>query len=55
MSGVAPQLQAHVTMGMNIGITEGQLKQVFSLIEKHISGQQAEVANNVLLKITTNK
>ena len=55
MPGVAPQLQAHVTMGMNIGITEGQLKQVFSLIEKHISGQQAEVANNVLLKITTNK
>ncbi len=54
MPGVAPQLQAHVTMGMNIGVTEGQLKQVFSLIEKHISKQQAEIAESVLSKVIAN-
>jgi 4-carboxymuconolactone decarboxylase len=51
MEGVAPQLQAHLTMGMNIGLTESELKQTFSLIEKHIGKQQAEVAKNVLSKM----
>ena len=55
MEGVASQLQAHLAVGMNIGLTESQLKQVFSLIEKHIGGQQAEVAKNVLSKIIANK
>ncbi|MCW3109160.1 MAG: hypothetical protein JWQ09_3666 [Segetibacter sp.] len=55
MEGVAPQLQAHLTMGMNTGITEIQLQQVFSLIETHIGKKQAEIAKNVLLKIKTNK
>jgi alkylhydroperoxidase/carboxymuconolactone decarboxylase family protein YurZ len=55
MEGVAPQLQSHLTMGMNTGLTESQLKQVFSLIEKHIGKKQAEVANNVLSKMTVGK
>src|SRR3954463_4914184 len=55
MQGVAPQLQAHLTMGMNTGITESELRQVFSLIEKHIGKQQAEIARNVLLKMADKK
>jgi alkylhydroperoxidase/carboxymuconolactone decarboxylase family protein YurZ len=55
MEGVAPQLQAHLTMGMNTGLTESQLKQVFSLIETHIGKKQAEIAKNVLLKVSANK
>jgi 4-carboxymuconolactone decarboxylase len=55
LEGVAPQLQAHLTMGMNIGITESQLKQVFSLIEKHIGKHEAEVAESVLSKIINDK
>src|SRR4051812_40024303 len=55
MEGVAPQLQAHVTMGMNTGLTEMQLQQVFSLIGTHIGKKQAEIAKNVLLKIKENK
>jgi 4-carboxymuconolactone decarboxylase len=51
MEGVAPQLRAHLAMGMNTGLTESQLQQVFSLIETHIGKQQAEIAKNVLLKI----
>src|SRR5436305_7811373 len=54
MDGVAPQLQAHIKMGMNTGLTQSQLKEVFSLIEKHIGKQQAEVAINVLSKIIAN-
>jgi hypothetical protein len=38
-------------MGMNTGLTESELKQVFLLIEKHIGKQQAEIANGVLSKM----
>lgn len=55
MQGVEPQLQSHLTMGMNTGLTENQLKQIFSVIETHIGKKQAEIAKQVLLKITANK
>ena len=54
MQGVAPQLQAHLKMGMNTGLTQTVLRQVFSLIEKHIGKQQAEVAESVLSKMIAN-
>src|SRR5215210_7237170 len=55
MQGVAPQLQSHLTMGKNTGLADSKLKEVFSLIEKHIGKKQAEVANNVLSKMTVGK
>jgi 4-carboxymuconolactone decarboxylase len=55
LEGVASQLEFHVAVGLNIGLTESQLKQVFSLIEKHIGKQQAEIAENVLSKILASK
>jgi alkylhydroperoxidase/carboxymuconolactone decarboxylase family protein YurZ len=55
MEGVAPQLQFHLAVGMNIGLTESQLNQVFSIIEIHIGKQQAEIAKNVLLKMSDKK
>jgi len=55
LEGVAPQLQFHLATGMNIGLTESQLNQVFSIIEIHIGKQQAEIAKNVLLKMADKK
>lgn len=55
MEGVAPQLQAHITMGLNTGLTESQLQQVFSLIETHIGKKQADTAKSVLSNMTANK
>lgn len=51
MSGVEPQLQTHIGMGMNTGITKGQLSEAFGLIEKYISKQQADSAKSILSKI----
>lgn len=51
MPGVAPQLESHLSMGMNTGLTKSQLKQVFALIEKNVSKQQAETARKSLTKI----
>jgi 4-carboxymuconolactone decarboxylase len=52
LEGVAPQLQFHLGVGLNIGFSEKQLLEVFSIIETQIGSQQAEVAKNVLAKLT---
>ncbi|MBO9683292.1 MAG: carboxymuconolactone decarboxylase family protein [Flavisolibacter sp.] len=54
MTGVEPQLQAHIGMGMNTGITKEQIEEICSIIEKNISKQQADSARNVLSKIKKN-
>jgi 4-carboxymuconolactone decarboxylase len=51
MPGVESQLESHLLMGMNTGLTESQLRQVFDLIEKNINKQQAETARKSLAKI----
>lgn len=55
MPGVEPQLESHLSMGMNTGLTQGQLLQVFDLIEENISRQQAETARRSLAKVTNAK
>jgi 4-carboxymuconolactone decarboxylase len=52
MPGVEPQLQSHLSMGVNTGLTVGQLRQVFDLIEKNISHEQAETARRSLARVT---
>lgn len=42
MSGVEPQLKAHVGMGRNTGITNAQLAQVAELIEAAVNRTQAD-------------
>jgi 4-carboxymuconolactone decarboxylase len=51
MPGVESQLESHLSMGMNTGLTESQLQQVFDLIEKNISKEQAETARRSLAKV----
>ena len=51
LDGVAPQLQFHLGVGLNIGLTESQLNQVFSIVQSQIGEKQAEVAKNELFKI----
>jgi len=55
MSGVESQLESHLSMGMNTGLTESQLQQVFDLIEKNISREQAATARKSLVKIIAAK
>lgn len=48
MPGVESQLQSHVKIGMNTGITNEQLAAVAKLIEKHVSRTQANSLRNIL-------
>jgi len=55
MPGVESQLESHLSIGMNTGLAESELKQAFDLIEKNISKQQAETARKSLAKIIAAK
>lgn len=52
MAGVEPQLQAHIGMGKNTGLTEDQLLQVADIIEKHVSRTQANTIRKLLSQKT---
>jgi quinol monooxygenase YgiN len=53
MPNVQAQLQSHLKVGMNTGITESQLGEVADLIEKNICRTQANSLRNLLSKPTT--
>ncbi|MCE6991241.1 carboxymuconolactone decarboxylase family protein [Dyadobacter sp. CY323] len=53
MTGVESQLQSHVKMGTNIGITENELADVAELIEKFINRTQANTLRKAILKPVT--
>ncbi|MCF0049241.1 carboxymuconolactone decarboxylase family protein [Dyadobacter sp. LJ53] len=53
MPGVTSQLQAHVKMGTNTGITENQLAEIADLIEKHVSKTQGNTLRTIISKPLT--
>jgi 4-carboxymuconolactone decarboxylase len=52
MTGVEPQLESHLSMGMNTGVTEAQLQQVVDLIGKNIGKERGETVRRSLAKVT---
>lgn len=53
MEGVTPQLQAHIAMGINTGITKHQLIELCDVIETHIGKDQADRARKVIENFRT--
>jgi len=53
MTGVDPMLQSHMNMGMNVGLTEPQLRQVTSIITSSVNKQQGANASQILDKVIT--
>ncbi|WP_336829241.1 carboxymuconolactone decarboxylase family protein [Sphingobacterium multivorum] len=48
MAGTEGQLLAHIGMGSNTGITAGQIKTLFQVIEKTVGKERAETARTVI-------
>jgi len=48
MSGVAPQLQAHIGMAINTGLTPEQLQEAFAIIGNTIGKTEGDLARSVL-------
>lgn len=55
MNGVESQLQAHIGIGMNTGITEQQLKQLLSIIENTVGKKEADTGKQVLNKVIASR
>jgi 4-carboxymuconolactone decarboxylase len=51
MTGVAPQLQAHIGMGMNTGINQRELEDAFGLIDKSVNTTHGDLAREILVKV----
>lgn len=51
LGGVEPMMQSHMNMGMNVGLTESQIKQAISVIDNSVSQQDGAVAASVLAEV----
>ncbi len=48
LTGAEPQLGAHLGMGMNVGVTADNLKDIFSVIQNTVEKEQYESVSNLL-------
>ena len=55
MEGVNPQLQFHLNAGMNVGLTEAQLRSLISVVESRIGKKEADNANEILGKVLSSR
>jgi len=51
MDGVGPQLAAHISFGMNVGITENQLEDLFSVIEISVGKDEARAGRKIMQSV----
>lgn len=51
MTGVAPQLQAHIGTGLNTGLTKERLTQAFSMVGENIGKKEERIAKETLQKV----
>lgn len=51
LGGVEPQLKSHLGIGLNIGLTESQLGQFFSVIEESVGKSEADAGRKVLAEV----
>jgi alkylhydroperoxidase/carboxymuconolactone decarboxylase family protein YurZ len=55
MEGVNPMLQFHLNAGMNVGLTEAQLRSLISAVESRVGKKEADNANEILSKVLNSR
>ena len=55
MSGVDSQLQSHIGMAMNTGLTASQLSDSFKIIDQTIGKEKGDLARSILEKVTNTR
>jgi len=55
MEGVNPQLQAHFNVGLNVGLTEAQMRSLIVVLKVKVGKKEAENANELLGKVLSNR
>lgn len=55
MKGVNPQLQAHLNIGFNVGLTEAQMRNLISVFKAKVGKKEAANANELLGKVVSSR
>ena len=55
IDGVNPQLQAHFTIGFNIGLTEAHMRSLVSVLEVKVGKKEADNAYEILGKVLSTR
>ncbi len=55
MQGVNPQLQSHFNVGLNVGLTEAQMRSLISVLEAKVGKKEADNANEILGKVLSSR
>ncbi len=55
MEGVNPMLQFHLNAGMNVGLTEAQMRSLISVLESKVGKKEADNANEILSKVLSSR
>jgi 4-carboxymuconolactone decarboxylase len=48
MEGLNPQLQAHFSIGFNVGLTEAQMRSLISVLSVKVGKKEGDIASEVL-------
>lgn len=51
LGGVEPQLEGHLNIGLNVGLSESQLSQILSIIEINVGKKESDAGREVLNKM----
>jgi len=55
MEGVNPMLQFHINAGMNVGLTEPQVRSLIAVIESRVGKKEADNSNEILSKVLSSR
>lgn len=55
MTGVNSQLQSHFNVGLNVGLTEAQMRSLISVLEAKVGKKEADNASETLSKVLSNR
>ena len=55
MDGVNPQLQAHLNVSMNVGLTEAQMRQFVSVLGNKVGKDESSGAARLLDEVLQNR
>jgi 4-carboxymuconolactone decarboxylase len=55
LGGVESQLQAHMNIGLHVGLVKAQLEQILSIIESDVGKKEAVAGRRVLAEVTASK
>lgn len=55
LGGVEPMLRSHMSIGLNLGMTETQLKQMLLLVEAKVGKKEADAGRKVLRELSNER